>query len=259
MKIRQIDTEASAILPRLPPATAHLLPRIERKILDGDLMFAGDPVHYLSCGASALNAILAVLQSAQAPAPGAILDFGGGAGRVTRWLRVAFPDAALEVADLPGPNLEFQRAALGTATWDSSIDIASLSPPRSYDLIWAGSVITHLRELDSVALMRKLYSWLTPNGLVIASFHGRFARALGDATPDRYIAAASWRALTAQSEKVGYGFADYDPNSPGYGVSLCTLAWIAALGNQLANARIAFVAERGWDWHQDVVAFQKPG
>jgi SAM-dependent methyltransferase len=259
MKIRQIDTEASAILPRLPPATAHLLPRIERSILDGDLMFAGDPIHYMTCGASALNAILSALQSAQAPTPGAILDFGGGAGRVTRWLRAAFPEATLEVADLPGPNLAFQREVLRTATWDSSTDIASLSPPRSYDLIWAGSVITHLREIDSVALMRKLYSWLTPNGLVIASFHGRFARALGDATPGRYIAPDSWRALTAQSETGGYGFADYEPGYPGYGVSLCTLAWIAALANQLGNARIAFVAERGWDWHQDVVAFQRPG
>jgi SAM-dependent methyltransferase len=259
MKVLQTDTEAAAITPHLPPGTAHLLPRIERKILDGDLMFAGDPVHYLSCGASGLNAILSVLQSAQAPQPGAILDFGGGAGRVTRWLRAAFPDAVLEVADLPGPNLDFQKQVLGTATWESSIEFASLSAPRAYDLIWAGSVITHLRELDSVALMRKLYSWLTPNGLVIASFHGRFARSLGDATPGRYIAADSWRALTAQSETGGYGFADYDSSYPGYGVSLCTLPWIAALANQLGDARIALVAERGWDWHQDVVAFQRTG
>jgi SAM-dependent methyltransferase len=259
MQIRQIDTEAAAIVPRLPPATAHLLPRIERSILDGDLMFAGDPVHYLSCGASALNAIQAVLQCAQAPQPGAILDFGGGAGRVTRWLRAAFPDAALSVCDLPGPNLDFQREVLRTATWESSTDIAALAPPASYDLIWAGSVITHLREIDSVALLRKLYSWLKPNGLVIASFHGRYARALGDATPDRYIAAASWRAITAQTATGGYGFADYDPGYPGYGVSLCTLGWIAALANQLGEARLASLAERGWDWHQDVVAFQRPG
>ena len=113
MKTKQIDTEAAAIVPHLPPATAHLLPRIERSILDGDLMFAGDPVHYLSCGASALNAILSVLQSTQVGAPAAILDFGGGAGRVTRWLRAAFPAAALSVCDLPGPNLEFQQQVLG--------------------------------------------------------------------------------------------------------------------------------------------------
>jgi SAM-dependent methyltransferase len=257
MKTRQIDTEASAILPRLPPATAHLLPRIERSVHDGDLMFAGDPIHYLSCGASALNAILSVLQSAQVAPPAAILDFGGGGGRVTRWLRRAFPDAALSVCDLPGPDLEFQRTVLDTATWDSSTDIAALTPPASYDLIWAGSVITHLRELDSVALLRKLYSWLTPNGMLIATFHGRFARSLGDATPDRYLAAASWREITAQSEKGGYGFADYDPNYPGYGVSLCTLAWIAALAGRLDGARLAGVIERGWDWHQDVLAFQR--
>jgi len=259
MKILQIDAEAAAIVPSLPPATAHLLPRVERSVLDGDLMFAGDPIHYMSCGASALNAILAVLQSAQVAAPAAILDFGGGAGRVTRWLRAAFPDAALAVADLPGPNLDFQKSVLGSATWVSSVEIGSLEPPESYDLIWAGSVITHLRETDSVALVRKLYSWLKPNGLVIASFHGRFARSLGDATPDRYIAAASWRAITAQSEIAGYGFADYDPRYPGYGVSLCTLPWIAALAGRLGGARLACVAERGWDRHQDVVAFQRPG
>jgi SAM-dependent methyltransferase len=258
MKTRQIETETAAILPRLPAATAHLLPRIERHIRDGDLMFAGDEIHYMSCGASALNAILAVLQSAQAPQPAAILDFGGGGGRVTRWLRVAFPDAALSVSDLPGPDLEFQRAVLGTATWDSSTDVASLAPPASYDLIWAGSVITHLREIDSAALVAKLYSWLKPNGLLIATFHGRFARSLGDATPGRYIAADSWREITAQSERGGYGFADYDPSYPGYGVSLCTLAWIAALTDRLAGARLAGVIERGWDWHQDVMAVQRP-
>ena len=243
---------------QLPPALAHLMPRVDRSLLTGDTMFAGDEAHYLRCGASAVNAMTAALLSTNSAPPASILDFGAGAGRVTRWLRAAFPEAALSASDLPGPSHAFLEQTFGARTWLSGTDPNALEAPERYDLIWAGSVVTHLREADAVALMHKLYSWIKPNGLVIASFHGRFARSHGDAMPDRYIAAASWRAITAQCDAGQYGYADYDPNHPGYGVSLCTLSWIASLAGKLGGARIAYVAEQGWDGHQDVVALQRP-
>jgi SAM-dependent methyltransferase len=257
MEVTQLRSMTSAEA-QLPPALAHLMPRVDLSLLAGDTMFAGDAAHYLRCGASAVNAMTAALLSTNSAPPASILDFGAGAGRVTRWLRAAFPGAALSASDLPGPSHAFLEQTFGAKTWLSGTDANALAAPERYDLIWAGSVITHLREADAAALLHKLYSWVKPNGLVIASFHGRFARQHGDAQPDRYIAAASWRAITAQCDSSQYGYADYDPHHPGYGVSLCTLSWIAALAGKLSGARIAYVAEQGWDGHQDVVAFQRP-
>src|SRR5262249_46059315 len=100
-------------------------------------------------------------------------------------------------------------------------------------------------------------SWLKPNGMVVASFHGRFARQHGDAKQDRYIAAQSWRQITAQCDRFSYGYADYEPKYPGYGVSLCTIRWIVHAVSRLPGAQVAYLAERAWDDHHDVVAFRR--
>ncbi len=61
--------------------------RVNLELYSGDAMYAGNDRHYLECGASALQVVLAALQLGRHTTPGSILDFGSGAGRVTRWLR----------------------------------------------------------------------------------------------------------------------------------------------------------------------------
>src|SRR5271169_6557462 len=118
----------------LPKFVEPFLHRLNLALADDDAMYGGNDHHYLSCGASALAVILSSLQLAGTQAPSSILDFGGGAGRVTRWLRAAFPDASIDICDLRTNDTEFCSGAFQANGWVSGTDIASLKAPREYDL-----------------------------------------------------------------------------------------------------------------------------
>jgi SAM-dependent methyltransferase len=239
-------------------AKSHL-DRVNLEISPADVMFAGSIEHYLSCGASALNAIAALLQLAQSNVPRRILDFGAGAGRVTRWLRAVFPDAELEACDVREADVAFCREHFGVTAWASSTEIGALSAPHTYDLIWAGSVLTHIAAEDAKRVLRRWVDWTNPGGLTISTTHGRAAvefAASGRVTyfnePER------WQRVLEGYEAAGYGYEDYaDWPWPGYGVSLTSLEWIARVVESWPDVRLVAVCERGWDQHQDVVALQK--
>ena len=220
---------------------------------DDDGMFHGDALHYLTCGASALNAIAAAVERA-GTAPRRILDFGAGAGRVTRWMRAAWPDAAITVTDIRATDLAFCERAFGTASFASGIVVGELHAPALYDLVWVGSVVTHLSEAVSEDLLRKLASWLAPDGVLVASFHGRFVAARAPSF-GYYGVPDGWDALLADLARRGFGYADY-PAQQGYGISVCTTAWMAAMAERIAGSRLVLLSERAWDGHHDVVAMQ---
>jgi SAM-dependent methyltransferase len=220
---------------------------------DAMLRFPDLP-HYFACGASALNLIAGIVTLAEASTPTRILDFGSGAGRVTRWLRAAYPDAAIEACDVREGDVAFCRDRLGVEGWTSSTDIDALPQKKSFDLIWVGSVLTHLSAESTVRLLRRWIDWTNPGGLVIATLHGRTAVDL--AASGKMTYSASWETILEGWRRDGYGYADH-PDSPGYGISLTSMAWTAALVASWPDVRLVALAERAWDHHHDVVSLQK--
>ena len=239
------------ILPR------QVRPFLSKTCLDlheSDAMYGGNDRHYLSCGASALNVVLSVLHMADRPDPASILDFGSGAGRVTRWLRSAFPLAALDTCDLREQDLQFCRDTFRTRSWVSGTAIESLQAPDRFDLIWVGSVATHLSPEHTESLILML-SWLKPSGLVIMSFHGSYALRRQNRGEFRYIGDAAWNRIKVGYETNGYGYADYEGQT-GYGISLTKPSWAASLVEHLSDAKMRLFSEQAWDGHHDVLAIQ---
>jgi SAM-dependent methyltransferase len=212
--------------------------------------------HYFSVGASALNVINSVLALAQVNSPKTILDFGCGAGRVTRWLHAAFPQAAISGCDLREGDLAFVHNNLGASTWVSGTDVANLQQPSSLDLIWVGSVVTHLDEAAGEALVRKLAEWLKPGGLLIASLHGRTACTYGNSGKVKYIRDDLWPRILIGYHANGYGYCDY-PGQKGYGISLTSPEWVMSLAQRLEGTRLVYFGEAVWDGHHDIVALQR--
>ena len=239
----------------LPGATQPFLRKVSLDLHQGDAMYDGNDRHYLSCGASALNVILSALRLADRPDPAAILDFGSGAGRVTRWLRAAFPLAVLDVCDLREDDVRFCRDTFQARTWVSGTLIGDLNAPDAYDLIWLGSVATHLSSEATERLLLKMLSWTRPCGLVVMSLHGRYAFQRQETREFCYIDDDRWQRIKAGYETAGFGYSDYD-GQKGYGISLTRPSWIAALIERLPGARITALSERAWDGHHDVVAIQ---
>src|SRR4051794_32224394 len=91
----------------VPPSKQQTYRNISLKTSLDDAMYTGDDHHYLGVGLSAITIIKVNQELAQIDDFKSILDFGSGAGRVTRWLRAAYPAAQITTADLRQPDLDF--------------------------------------------------------------------------------------------------------------------------------------------------------
>jgi SAM-dependent methyltransferase len=241
----------------LPPAVVHLIDKVQLDLSDDDGMYANNDAHYLSCGASGLNAILAAVQLANVPEPRTILDFGAGAGRVMRWLRAAYPKSQISSCDIREQDMRFCEATFGAKTWVADTDIDRLNPTEKYDLIWLGSVVTHLSAPNTMRLLEKIVFWLNPGGVAVLSFHGTRSIQIRK-TPGMidYIHDSGWDEIMSGYEETGYGYADYD-GQEGYGISLTKLEWITEAVSKMSLVKLVSMAESVWDTHHDIFAVQK--
>jgi hypothetical protein len=110
-------------------------------------------------------------------------------------------------------------------------------------------------------MLDKILSWTNPGGLVVMSFHGRFALNRQNSGEFKYIHEAGWNAITESYHKEGYGYADYEGQN-GYGISITKLSWMATLIEQRVGVKLVLLSESAWDGHHDVFAVQalgKPG
>jgi SAM-dependent methyltransferase len=188
--------------------------------------------------------------------PRTILDFGAGAGRVTRWLKAAFPDSRIHACDVRPQDMQFVRASIGVEASTVGPSVDDLTIPGRYDLVWVGSVITHFSEPATRTLVTKLLSVCNPCGLLVLSFHGRYAIERHESGDLCYIHDEGWQRIKSGYVNDGYGYADYQGQS-GYGISVCTAQWFLQFVQQLNSARLVSLSERAWDEHHDIVAIQR--
>jgi SAM-dependent methyltransferase len=227
--------------------------RVDRTLSPSDKMFEGNSDHYFGVGFSALENIQSAVSIAKIK-PATVLDFGCGAGRVTRWIAAAFPHANIEGCDIREGDIKFVSETFSLRTWQSVVDPVKLNPPSSYDLIWVGSVFTHLSKDASTQLFDKLTSWLNPNGILVFTSHGRYAASAGPAS-GYYGIPSEWSRVVEDYTRSEFGYADYR-DTPGYGISLTQLRWWAGLITSRQNLRLISMTEHSWDDHQDVIAVQ---
>ena len=152
-----------------------VLQRVSLRVHPQDTMYEpGNASGYLLAGLSAGRCIQAALQAAgKANAVGAILDFPCGYGRVLRFLKVMFPDSHITGGEIRTTALDFCQRTFTVTPLLSSTDFSSLSLPRKFDLIWCGSLITHIDEQATIDLLRFFYRQLLDGGICIFTTHGQ--------------------------------------------------------------------------------------
>lgn len=227
-----------------------------RTLSPDDAMVQGNPQHYFAAGESALRIIIDAIAVAGASSPQSILDFGSGAGRVTRWLKAAFPDSGIYCCDIRPQDMAFLRSSLGVAARTVGVDVEGLRIGGRYDLVWAGSVITHMPQGIATTLIKKLLAACRSGGLLILSFHGQRAIERQDGSSYRYIHDEAWEVIRRDYFATGYGYADYELQQ-NYGISVCSPAWMSAFVSALPGARLVQLRQQAWDNHHDVVVIQK--
>lgn len=213
---------------------------------------AQKPVHYWHVGESGAKVVWSTLGFADIEHVNSILDFGCGHGRVARHLRALFPGARMTFADVDRSGAEFCAAQFGGDALVTPKDFDKLAVPGDQDLIWLGSVFTHIDYVRMGLLFEKLFRALSPKGVLIGTFRGEQMYRTYLANPD---VAARDAVLLRDYERTGIAYKRYPGWADDWGLSLVKPQHLIELGQRVPGARMIAYAEVGWASAHDVIAW----
>ena len=233
-----------------------------RDISPNDEMYNGDKLvgdWYWQVGRSALDVVSQCLAAARKPAAEVtrILDFPCGHGRVLRYLKSAFPQAGITACDLTRDGVDFCAKTFGATPCYSHEDPAKVPlEPDAYDLIWVGSLFTHLEAHRWKGFLELYASTLRRGGILVFTTHGDFIynRMQGIEYPFNY-GLSYWRdtLVKYEFERHGFGYAHY-PGVNAYGISLSAPWWVCHQIGQVPKLTMLHFAARAWHHTHDVYA-----
>jgi SAM-dependent methyltransferase len=257
---RPLVLSATAELRRRP--TRQLRPTAEFTVSTRDNMLNTTDDHYLSVGKSAMSAVERALGGS---IPHSILDLPCGFGRVTRFLRARYPDAAITVSDLDESGVAFSAEQFAACPAISIRDFRDLDLGERYDLIWVGSLITHLPAVQTTRFFASMARHLTPQGRLVVSLQGpSIIPKLRETGYGLTLALA--KEVIEEFERAGFGYRDYPCENDLYGVALTNEHYGISLTGEpwlqgaLAESGLQLGAYEvlAWDNHHDVLVASLP-
>ena len=172
------------------------------------------------------------------------------------WLpdsKAALPDAEQTACDLERDGVDFCASEFGARPVYSDEDLNRVSFDTAFDLIWRGSLLTHLDVNSWLAYFKLLARCLAPGGVAVITTHGRWA-AYSMAQGKSYGPSDQARErVLSDYRQSGFGSADYEAGA-GYGISLSSAPWVLKELHDWQHLRVVSLVERQWDDHQDVLA-----
>ncbi len=223
-------------------------------IAPADDMCVPDSSQYFNIGREALQRVQEANELAGGQRIEAILDLPCGYGRVTRWLRTAYPAARLTACDIQGSGVAFCVEHLGATGVQAAADGSHWEAlPGPYDLIWCGSLLTHFDRDQWINHLRLFAERLTVHGVLVFTSHGMLALdRLQSGEADYGLPQAEVARLCAATLAAGFGYVDY-PGAVSYGISVAQPGWIRELIAQETILHVINIREAAWGQHQDVV------
>lgn len=219
-----------------------------------DVMFKNGEAHYYTVGESAMKVINLALANSWRKDVIRILDLPCGHGRVARHLRPAFPEAELFFCDIDSSGAEFCADQFDGKAIISEPDLTAVKLPQELDLIWIGSLFTHIDAGRSEAWLRYLIDHLADQGILITTMHGYYFRELVEC--GRMPFKGDWDRFISDFEGTGYAYEPY-PKSPDYGISISKPDWVVDLAMNIPGVRMNMFLERGWANNHDVLVISK--
>lgn len=231
---------------------------INKQIAKDDQIFQGNLNHYLYVGYSTINCIQSAMQSAgkDHSAIRQILDLPCGHGRITRWLAAVFPESEITACDLEKSGVDFCKEQFNACPVYSDVDLEKIKINKKFDLIWCGSLFTHINDECQIKLLNLVYSLLSSQGILIFTTHGRFVIFRGQNGFNYGLSPNSFNKIVKEFQSFGRGYEDYFPGS-NYGISAAKPSHIFDLIESFPDLRVVLFQEKGWDHHQDVFACMK--
>ena len=209
--------------------------------------------HYFEVGADALSVINKILQYLNIPKEqiGSILDFPCGKGRVLRFIKAQWPDAEIYGSDIAERFTVFCKKEFNVKTFVSNKEFKDFELSKEFDLIWVGSLITHLPENLGLKLMTFLSKKLSKGGVLIISNHwlNSFLLYKNRFSDDEKLS------IMGALDTNKYSFTPYK-NTPDYGMSFISPEWYI---KNISKWDFKFMnyTEGLWDNNQDIICLKK--
>jgi SAM-dependent methyltransferase len=228
---------------------------VPAEIAPNDTMFVPHwPEHYHNVGQSAFRCIKLALLAASKKEIGKILDLPCGHGRVQRVLRAAFPEAHITACDIDRDGVDYCARTFAATPVYSAENPRLIPLDDRFDLIWCGSLLTHLDREAWPPFLRFFQARLNPGGVCIFTVHGRHsvgALRRGKLT----YGLADVPEILEEYDRDGFGYQKYPSHTlSNYGISLSSPSWVINHLLEHTELRLTLYTEKAWDNHQDVVA-----
>jgi SAM-dependent methyltransferase len=247
--------------PALSDQEKNLLHNVSPVLHPHDNMLNGqDALHYLSVGLSASRCIDKAI-AGNYNGIDEILDFPCGSGRVLRFLRAMFPASNITASEIDPEMIDFCTKNFSSESFVSKPNFGDLFLSKRYDLIWCGSLFTHINELNAISLLNFFQRHLSEKGICIFTAHGNLSidwmrnGVINYGLPEDAV-----QSLIRNWQTSGYGFANY-PDHLGYpsnyGISVASHQRMIDIARAVGGLKESMFIEHGWDNHQDVYAFTR--
>jgi len=223
-----------------------------------DDMFTGSHQRYYAAGASALEAIDWGLTIAGRDwsAVTTCLDLPCGYGRVLRHLVQRIPPSGITAADLATEAVDFCVDQFSVRGLYSKPNVRDVVFPAAYDLIWVGSLFTHLTHARMGDLLGALAETLSDDGVLVFS-------AVGDDCLDRLLRSEGYATnllankahqsasrLAADYVATGWAFVPY-AGADAYGLTFLSTNAIQDLIADVTSDGIALLGYHRAGWNRD--------
>jgi hypothetical protein len=236
---------------------------VSRDIDPADAMWRSGPDWYFSVGESALENIVHALILSWRSDVIRLLDVPCGHGRVMRHLRIAFPSSQLFACDIDKPGVDYCAENFDAIGIYSAPDLTEVALPHDLDVIWVGSLFTHLDKVRTDAWLRYLIHHLSDHGVLIATFHGLFT--LSEQKHRPFLADGRIEKLIEDYDRADFGYASYfideiteaEKLNNDYGISISHPRAIIGMASSISGIRILSYRERGWANNHDVLVVTK--
>lgn len=227
---------------------------ISTTIHSDDDMYNNGRAHYYQVGESAIRSILSGLTLSWRQRVDRVLDLPCGYGRVGRHLVAAFPDADRFFCDIEKGGVDFCAEQFGGVGIYSEPDLTAVQLPQDLDVIWVGSLFTHVDLSRTTTWLSYLAEHLREHGVIVATFHGLFTRN-HTKNPAGHV---DWNQIVADFDATGYGYGRYKTIDMGdYGTSISKPSKIVEVTLSIPGTRLLAYTERGWANNHDVLVLTK--
>jgi SAM-dependent methyltransferase len=234
---------------------------VDRALAPRDGMVAPDvPEQYFDLGRRALELIHFSSVLCDKPHYPDILDLPCGHGRVLRWLRAHYGYARITACDLDRDGVDFCAKQFGALPVYSEPDLHRLPFQAQFDLIWVGSLVTHLSQDRWLATLDCLVKWTRECGVIVFSTQGRCVTSLL-ARGQRNIAENIDKpALLTEFADTGFAYQRYFEKEHGdYGLTVTSPEWLMRILQRYPDIIMRAYLEEAWGMQDVVILYKKSG